>query len=157
MHKNRTDALLHRYIKEIRKNLPCPTEEEKRALDNLKESVSAYLFEYPEATAEDIAQRFGAPTQIADSFLDVEGISRSVKKHSRLQRTILGILAVAVLVAIIQKKSLVRLSRPWQKNLPKDVGREAIHTPCGISGRPRTRRRSLLFTGSSAGRSCGRP
>ena len=101
MHKNRTDALLHRYIKEIRKNLPCPTEEEKRALDNLKESVSAYLFEYPEATAEDIAQRFGAPTQLADSFLDVEGISRSVKKHSRLQRTILGILAVAVLVAII--------------------------------------------------------
>lgn len=100
MHKNRTDALLHRYIKEIRKNLPCPTEEEKRALDNLKESVSAYLLEYPEATAEDIAQRFGTPAQITETFLETEGTLRHYPKIPLFKKIVLCVLVVAALAIV---------------------------------------------------------
>lgn len=101
MPKNGTNALLHRYIKETKKGLPCSADEKKQIVTDLKDSVSIYLLECPDATFDDITQRFGTPAQIADSFLDVEGISRSAKKNSWLQKAILGILAVAVLVAVV--------------------------------------------------------
>lgn len=100
MPKSGTDALLHRYIKNIRKNLPGSADERKQILENLKDSVCTYLLECPEATLDDITQRFGTPAQITEAFLETEGMLRKYERHSLFKKIVLCVLVVAALVII---------------------------------------------------------
>ncbi|NBK77754.1 hypothetical protein D5272_03870 [bacterium D16-76] len=101
MRKNGTDALLHRYIKEIDKSLACPADGRSQILSSLKESVSTYLLDHPNATYEDITQRFGTPAQVADAFPDAEGMPRAARGLSLFRKVVLGVLIAAVLSAIV--------------------------------------------------------
>lgn len=101
MRKNGTDALLHRYIKEIDKSLACPADGRSQVLSSLKESVSTYLLDHSNATYEDITQRFGTPAQVADAFPDAEGMQRAARGLSLFRKVVLGVLIAAVLSAIV--------------------------------------------------------
>ncbi len=100
MPKNGTNALLHRYMKEIEKNLPCSADDRKQVLATLKDSVSTYLLEFPEATFEDITQHFGTPAQIADAFLDTEEKSRSRERNSLFKKIMLCILIIVAFATL---------------------------------------------------------
>ena len=61
---------LRKYLRQIKAELLCPCKERNRILRDLKESISGYLDEHPEATIESVRAFFGSAQQIAASYVE---------------------------------------------------------------------------------------
>lgn len=96
--KNRNKDL-KRYFHEIKGWLPCVGKLKRKIFAEIKERVSHYLEENPEATFSDIQIRFGSPQQIAAAYTD-EMSTNELLTNLRVRRKITRILTTAAAIAL---------------------------------------------------------
>ena len=99
--KNEFDA----YYKEIERKLKiAPKRERAACLDEHRGNVEAYLYDYPNATLQEIEENFGTPEEVAEGFLRTSSVWETAKQFSlkrNVTRIILGALAVLAVGATI--------------------------------------------------------
>lgn len=91
---------LKTYYRDIRKALPCGWIHSRRLLKDLRSSVAQFLQESPNATLQDITNRFGTAQQIAEAYgeqLSPEKLRKSIS----IRKRILAILATSCAVAVM--------------------------------------------------------
>ena len=91
---------LKKYYTGIRRELYCDTEAKKRILAAIKENVEAYLEEHPEATFENVQDRFGTPKQIATSYLEELEMPELIGKL-KVRRTIVTAICTALGLVVL--------------------------------------------------------
>ena len=90
----------HRYLREIRGWLPCSRKLKRRILERIEKTVREYLMENPEAFYEGLTERFGAPQQIAATYVEEMGTDELLL-DLRIRRRIIGIVAAAAIAVVI--------------------------------------------------------
>ena len=65
---NRAKRAAARYMREVRRNLPCSFRTKYELLSRLQGSLADFTEERPHACYEDITEHFGAPTDVADAY-----------------------------------------------------------------------------------------
>lgn len=93
------DADVRRYLREIRRELPCTGKSKRRILKQILEMTELFAEDHPEVDYLQIVARFGTPQQIAESYVD-EMETREITKNLRIRRKIIGIISI-VAVAIV--------------------------------------------------------
>ena len=90
-----------RYLREIRRNLPCSIKMKNQLLAQLRGSIVNYLNEYPDADQAQIIQQFGTPEQIAASWLyemDQKTLILQLCLKNRIAKTITACTVMIVLL-----------------------------------------------------------
>lgn len=90
-------AEVRAYLRKVRKALPGSFNTKRAVASTLKSQIESYIEENPDATIDDVIERFGTPETIANEF-DVTEFSAEIKKY-KLKTLILSVLAV-VLIAL---------------------------------------------------------
>ncbi len=98
----------NQYLKQVKSHLTCPGKLKKTFLTQLRGDVEEFLETNPNATLEDLAQRFGSPSEMAHSYietLDGDELQKQIKKAKIVKRivlfTCLGILTVVLVIAVL--------------------------------------------------------
>ena len=60
----------NQYLKQVKSHLTCPAALKKTFLEQLRGDVEEFLETNPNATLEDLAQRFGNPSEMAHSYIE---------------------------------------------------------------------------------------
>lgn len=93
-----------KYRSRVRRAMRCSRASRKARLHDLDALLSSFAEENPGATMEEIAQRFGAPREMADSLC--EGLSAEERRHWQWHRraligaVLLFCAAVTVLISV---------------------------------------------------------
>lgn len=97
---DKRDAVLRRYLREVKGWLPCGGKMKKELLGKIGGTVSGYLEENPEGDYAALVCRFGTPQQIASAYVDE--IETPELLHSlRIRRRIVKIVSGTALVVVI--------------------------------------------------------
>ena len=95
-----------RYLWEIRGWLPCSGKLKRGILDRIENTVLEYLIENPEASYEDLTERFGVPQQIAATYVEEMG-TNELLRDLRIRRRIVRAVTAAALSVVILWAGLV--------------------------------------------------
>jgi hypothetical protein len=110
---------LKRYIRDIRKTLPCSGKMKRDIVSQIRKSIEDYLLQNPAADLEAVQAHFGTPQQIAVNCLDGQDAFVQLKKI-RTKKRVLAITAGAMASIILMLASYVA----WDTYLSRD---EDIH------------------------------
>ena len=91
---------LKTYYRDIRKALPCGWFHSRRLMKDLRSSVAQFLQESPNATFQDITNRFGTAQQIAEAYaeqLPPEKLRKSISIRKRIVAIVAASCAIAVM------------------------------------------------------------
>ena len=95
---------LRRYYRQIRSWLPCDRKQKNRCIQELSESMIGFLEQKPNASFQDIVDRFGTPQQIASAFIeetDTQKLLHSLKIRKRIVMWVAtGIIAALLTLAV---------------------------------------------------------
>ncbi len=89
-------AEVRAYLRKIRKALPGSFNTKQAVASTLKSQIESYIEENPDASINDVIERFGTPETIANEF-DVTEFSAEIKKY-KFKTLILSVLAVVLVV-----------------------------------------------------------
>lgn len=92
------DPALKRYIRNIRKTIPCSGKMKRDIVSQISKSIDDYLLQNPAADLEAVQAHFGTPQQIAVNCLDGQDAFVQLKKI-RTKKRVLSVTA-GVMVAI---------------------------------------------------------
>ncbi len=97
---NRAKRAAKRYLREVRRNLPCSFQTKRELLLRIRDSLTDFAQERPHASYEDITERFGAPTDVADAyFADLPaGQLRKALQTARFVRRVLIVVCVLAML-----------------------------------------------------------
>ena len=101
---NRNNRAAKKYLQKVRRSLTCPRKLKKRMLDGLRSDIDAYLEEHPNASLEDLTERFGEPAALSESYLsalDAGELKSSMNVRKRVVLVVLSACAAAVLIWLI--------------------------------------------------------
>ncbi|MBQ3016021.1 MAG: hypothetical protein IJD79_04495 [Clostridia bacterium] len=99
-------AEVRAYLRKIRKALPGSFNTKQAVASTLKSQIENYIEDNPDATIDDVIERFGTPETIANEF-DVTEFSAEIKKY-KLKVLVLSIVSILILsVCIILTVALV--------------------------------------------------
>lgn len=98
----------NQYLKQVKSHLTCPAALKKTFLEQLQGDVEEFLETAPNATLEELTQRFGSPSEMAHSYidsLDGDELQKQLRKSKIVKRivlfTCLGILTLVLIVAVM--------------------------------------------------------
>ena len=89
-----------RYLRRVRRLLPCSRTVKDRITAPLRQSLLEYLAEKPDASPEALRTRFGPPEAVAAMCLENTD-KAALMKQLLIKRRILRIVSVAVLVSVL--------------------------------------------------------
>ena len=87
-----------RYLRELRKSLPCGRKERKRVLEGIRQSIENEETDGPE-TYESIVSRYGSPDEIASAYFSEKSTGELIQEL-RIGNRILAVLLAAVVAAL---------------------------------------------------------
>lgn len=96
-----TNRACARYLRRVRRLLPCARKEKDRITATLYESLEGFSAEKPEAREADVLERFGTPETVADSCLEnmeTKGVLNRLQSIRRL-RYVAAAVALIVLLS----------------------------------------------------------
>ena len=97
---NRANRAAKRYMREVRRNLPCSFKTKRELLARLQDSLLDFVGERPHASYEDITEHFGVPTDVADMyFADLP--AAQLRKALQTARFVRRLLLAACLLAFL--------------------------------------------------------
>ena len=89
-----------RYLRELRKSLPCGRKERKRVLEGIRQSMeSKEAIDGPD-TYEALVSRYGSPDEIASSYFSEKSTGELIREL-RIGNRVLAILLSAVVIALL--------------------------------------------------------
>ena len=89
-----------RYLRELRKSLPCGRKEQKRVLEGIRQSIENNEATDGPDTYEDLVSRYGSPDEIASSYFSEKSTGELVREL-RIGNSVLVILLSAVVIALL--------------------------------------------------------
>lgn len=98
-----TDKFLHQYRKSIKLILPMYGKKEKLYLDKLFEGIEDYLEDNPNATPEQITDKFGSPADIAGTYIECTNqdyLLKHLRKNDIIKKGICLIVTVIIIFCI---------------------------------------------------------
>ena len=94
------NADVRRYLREIKKGIPCTGRRKRDILNKINETIGEYLEENPDSQYEDLTARFGTPKQIVSSYVEEMDTPELIKKLN-VRRKIVGIVTAAAVAVVI--------------------------------------------------------
>ena len=88
-----------RYLRELRKSLPCGRKERKRVLEGIRQSMENGETDGTE-TYEALVSRYGSPDEIASSYFSEKSTGELIREL-RVGNRVLAILLAAVVAALL--------------------------------------------------------
>lgn len=95
-----TNQAARRYLRQVRQLLPCSRREKNELTSALRQSLSEYLSEHPNATSEAIQTHFGTPESVAAMCMETTELP-SLLKRIHIRRRILTIIVAAVIAILL--------------------------------------------------------
>ena len=95
--------VLEQYCQQLNALLPCPPEDAKRCIADVRQSAKRLREEQPEITADEIRDFLGEPQDVAQMFLDTLDpvrVERYRKRKKWFIRLLIGVLTVALCGAL---------------------------------------------------------
>ena len=89
-----------RYLRELRKSLPCGRKERKRVLEGIRQSMENNEATDGPDTYEALVSRYGSPDEIASSYFSEKSTGELVR-GLRIGNRVLAILLSAVVIALL--------------------------------------------------------
>lgn len=102
----RHSRAVRRYLREIRGWLPCSGKLKRGILERIEHTIQEYLAENQDAAYEELTERFGAPQQIAATYVEEMGTDELLR-DLRIRRKIMKIVAATAAVVICLWAGLV--------------------------------------------------
>ena len=93
-----TQKEINRYIKDIKKELLYGTKESRQFLKELKQNVTDYAEENPNAEMAEVTEQFGKPEDIAATFFE-QYDKNEIKRKVNVRRVIIAA-AIAVIILL---------------------------------------------------------
>ena len=97
--------IIARYVRLVRKHLPCPRGLKKKLIQDVKMNVRQYLQDFPDCGFAEIERHFGKPQTIAASYfgdMDMQELVRAVYRRNRRMNIVFTIaLLVLVLWSVV--------------------------------------------------------
>ncbi len=97
------EQVLEQYCQQLNALLPCPPEDAKRCIADVRQSAKRLREEQPEITADEIREFLGEPRDVARMFLDTLDpvrVERYRKRKKWFIRLLIGVLTVALCGAL---------------------------------------------------------
>ena len=91
--------IIARYVRLVRKNLPCPHALKKKLIQDVKMNVRQYLQELPDCGYAEVEAHFGKPQTIAVSYIgdmDMQELVRTVYRRNRCLNVVFAIALLAL-------------------------------------------------------------
>lgn len=88
------------YLREIKRTLPCPGRMKRRIYQEICATTDAYIDGHPGATYENLVSRFGAPQEIALTYVN-ESDSEELIHNLQIRRKIVRIVAISAVAVTI--------------------------------------------------------
>ena len=92
---------LKRYIRSIRKILPCSGKMKKNIISQISETIEDYLLQDPTADLETIQAHFGTPQEIAEHCMDEQDTFaqwKKIRNKKRILSVTAGLMAALFLL-----------------------------------------------------------
>lgn len=89
-----------RYLRELRKSLPCGRKERKRVLEGIRQSIENNEATDGPDTYEALVSRYGSPDEIASAYFSEKSTGELVREL-RIGNRVLAILLSAVVIALL--------------------------------------------------------
>ena len=89
-----------RYLRELRKSLPCGRKERKRVLEGIRQSIEGKEAPDGPDTYEALVSRYGSPDEIASSYFSEKSTGELIREL-RVGNRVLAILLSAVVIALL--------------------------------------------------------
>lgn len=90
-----------RYIREVKRELPCSPREKQRCIGELKADISDYLEKKPGATLEELQEAIGSPKTIAKAFMAQLSPEEHSHRLSARRTLVIGIISIVAVLAIL--------------------------------------------------------
>lgn len=88
-----------RYLRQIRGWLPCAGSMKRKMLAEIRETLLEFLADHPDADEQAIVSRFGAPQQIASSYVE-EAETGELLRKLRIRRRVVSIACAAAVACV---------------------------------------------------------
>ncbi len=89
-----------RYLRELRKSLPCGRKERKRVLEGIRQSIENNEATDGPDTYEALVSRYGSPDEIASAYFSEKSTGELIREL-RIGNRVLAILLSAVVIALL--------------------------------------------------------
>lgn len=89
-----------RYLRQVKRGLPCSRPEKRRYLTELEVDVAAYLQGCPDASVEDLYRNFGEPKAVAKEFMAQLSPEQLSRKMSVKRKILVGVISIMAILAI---------------------------------------------------------
>ena len=89
-----------RYLRELRKSLPCGRKERKRVLEGIRQSMENKEAPDGPDTYEALVSRYGSPDEIASAYFSEKSTGELIREL-RIGNRVLAILLSAVVIALL--------------------------------------------------------
>lgn len=90
-----------RYLRQVKRGLPCSRPEKRRYLTELEVDVAAYLQGCPDASVEDLYRNFGEPKAVAKEFMAQLSPEQLSRKMSVKRKILVGVISIMAILAIV--------------------------------------------------------
>lgn len=121
-----TDAQLKDYYKSIKCLLPICRKEEKQFLSALADSIEEFCACRPDATLDEIYERYGLPNQVVADYytsMDYEDLEKRISFSTMLKRLCAFIV---ILVLLFFSVRTILLYRSYQKSNEATITEKVI-------------------------------
>lgn len=89
-----------RYLRQVRRLLPCARDTRNRITAELRASLAAFSEENPAVTAEELQARFGMPETVAASCLEATETAVVLRKLQTKRRIVKAVAATLLLMLL---------------------------------------------------------
>ena len=97
----RQNTAARRYLREVRRGLPCSRKRKRAFLETVGRDIEEYLRETPEADYQALVRRFGSPIQIAEDYLEETDTLEPIRGLRLRRRIYSAVFAAAVLAVTV--------------------------------------------------------
>ncbi len=98
---DRAKRAAKRYLREVRRNLPCSFLTKRELLLRIQDSLTDFAEERPHASYEDIIEHFGQPTDVADAYfagLPADQLRKALQTARFVRRVLIVVCVLAMLL-----------------------------------------------------------
>lgn len=92
MSKVEMNPQVRRYLRRVRRWLPCSWRMKNRIMENIQANLEVFLEEHPDTNLSQLDEQFGIPQQIAATYIENVGTAELLR-NLRVRRRIVGIVA----------------------------------------------------------------
>ncbi len=103
------NADIQRYLREIKRDIPCAGKRKRDILNRINEIIGGYLEENADPSYDGLTARFGTPKQIVTSCLEEMDTGELIQKL-KIKRKIVSIVAAAAVAVVVLWAAVVSIA-----------------------------------------------